>query len=44
MMDSNEKGIGFLNMSDEAKQAYASQSLAFNMKNEEFKKLFQEKL
>ena len=44
MTDNSEKGIGFLNTTDEVKQAYALQSLSLNVKNEIFMKLFKDRL
>lgn len=43
MLDNKEKGIGFLNTTDEAKSHYAKVSLALNLKNSDFLTLFREK-
>ena len=43
MLDNKEKGIGFLNTTDEAKSHYAKVSLVLNLKNQDFLALFKEK-
>ena len=43
MLDNNERGIGFMNTSNDMKKKYAKASLAYNMKNQQFVELFKAK-